>query len=114
VPDKELPVFYKNAKLLALVSLYEGFGLPVLEAMACGTPVVSSNGGSLPEVAGEAAVMIDPYDINNIVRGLRMVLEDRSLRKDLTRKGLKQAEKFSWEKTAKETYEVYRKVMQEE
>jgi len=92
-------------------SFYEGFGLPVLEAMACGTPVVTSKKSSLPEVAGKAAIMVDPNDINDIANGLTVAIEDENLREDLIQRGLEQAKKFSWEKVANETYKVYQKVV---
>jgi glycosyltransferase involved in cell wall biosynthesis len=111
VPDKELPVFYKSAKLLALVSLYEGFGLPVLEAMSYGTPVVVSNVSSLPEVAGGAGIYVDPNNTDDIAKGIRKVLKmDKKQYENLSKQCKTQAKKFSWEKTAKETLDVIKKV----
>ena len=110
VAENDLPHFYSAASLLAYPSLYEGFGLPVLEAMACGCPVITSNTSSLPEVVGDAAIMVDPYDVDALARAMRKVLTNEGLRKAMIEKGLAQAKKFSWEKTAKETLEVYKKV----
>jgi len=110
VPDEDLVIIYSLASVYCQPSFYEGFGLPVLEAMACGTPVVTSKKSSLPEIAGKAAVMVDPNDINDIANGLTVAIEDEDLREDLIQRGLKQAKKFSWEKTAKETIDVYKKV----
>jgi len=111
VPEEDLVVIYNLATVYCQPSFYEGFGLPVIEAMACGTPVVTSQESSLPEVAGEAAVTVDPDDINDIAHGLKLALEDSDLREDLIQRGLKQAKKFSWERTAHETYKVYQKVV---
>ncbi len=105
-----LAYYYSSAALLAYPSLYEGFGLPPLEAMACGCPVVTSNTSSLPEVIGEAGIMVDPYDTDSLAKAMRQVLTDSKLRDDMVRKGLEQAKKFSWEKAAIETQEVYNKI----
>ena len=92
-------------------SLYEGFGLPILEAMACGCPVVTSKEGSLPEVAGDAAFYVDAYDMNNIAEGIEKVFKDEKLRKELSEKGLENVKRFSWKKTAEETIEAYKQVL---
>ena len=113
VPDEDLPAMYNGADLFCFPSLYEGFGLPVLEAMACGTPVVTSNSSSLPEVAGEAALLVDPYDVEAIADAMHRILEDDALAQDLREKGLARASQFSWEKTARETIAVYEKVLGE-
>ena len=110
VSELELAHYYSSAALLTYPSLYEGFGLPPLEAMACGCPVVTSNTSSLPEVVGEAGIMVDPYDIYSLAQAIRQVLTDDKLRDDMIRKGLEQAKKFSWEETARETMKVYEKV----
>ena len=110
VAENDLPHYYSNASLLAYPSLYEGFGLPVLEAMACGCPVITSNTSSLPEVVGDAAIMVDPYDVDALAKAMREVLTNAGLRKTMIERGLAQAKKFSWEKTAEETLEVYEKV----
>jgi glycosyltransferase involved in cell wall biosynthesis len=100
VAQEDLPALYRQAVMLVYPSLYEGFGLPVLEAMACGTPVVASNRTSLLEVAGEAALMIDPTDIGEISKAMAQLLDDASLRKRLQQAGLEQAKEFTWTRTA--------------
>jgi len=105
-----LPAYYSSASLLVYPSLYEGFGLPPLEAMACGCPVVTSNTSSLPEVVGDAAITVDPYDVDALTNAMREVLTNNGLRKEMVEKGLKQAKKFSWDKTAQETMEVYERM----
>lgn len=107
VPDKLLPALYNAAVAFVYPSLYEGFGLPVLEAMACGTPVIASNVSSIPEVVGEAGITVDPLDINGLASVMLLLARDAGLRRDFTRKGLERAERFSWEKTARETVKVY-------
>jgi glycosyltransferase involved in cell wall biosynthesis len=114
VPDEDLPAFYSAADLFVFPSLYEGFGLPVLEAMACGLPVIASNSSSLPEVAGEAGMLIDPCDIDALVKAMQSALTDEGKRRKMKEKGLQQAAKFSWEKAARETLRVYRKVANSE
>lgn len=109
--EEELPLLYSSASVLLYPSLYEGFGLPILEVMASGTPVITSNVSSMPEVGGEAALYVDPESVSDITQKLKMVMEDEKLRQDLIKKGFKQAKKFSWEKAAKETYQVYQEVM---
>lgn len=106
VTDEDLPAFYKNALCFVLPSLYEGFGLPVLEAMTYGCPVITSNISSLPEVGGDAVLYVDPLNTKDIASKIKMVIEDEKLRKDLIEKGKKQVTKFSWEKTARETLNV--------
>jgi glycosyltransferase involved in cell wall biosynthesis len=108
VPDRDLPALLTGASIFVLPSLYEGFGLPVLEAMACGTPVLTSNRSSLPEVAGDAALLIDPDHPGAIAEGMRRLLEDTACRKDLAQRGLTQARAFRWEETAQRTLAVYR------
>ena len=108
VPDSDLPALYSGALLFVFPSLYEGFGLPVLEAMACGTPVACSNSSSLPEVAGDAALLVDPMNTEELVTAVRTALENESLRQDMTEKGLKRAQGFSWLQTAQRTLETYR------
>ncbi|HSX40267.1 MAG TPA: glycosyltransferase family 1 protein [Candidatus Saccharimonadales bacterium] len=106
VSDAELAKLYKNALMFVLPSLYEGFGLPVLEAMQHGCPVITSNVSSLPEAGGDAALYVDPTNIDDIAGKMKQLLESESLRKELIEKGYKQVKKFSWEKTAKKTLEV--------
>ena len=99
------------AKVFAYVSLYEGFGLPVLEALACGIPTVTSNTSAIPEVAGNAAILVDPTDVKQIAGALRTLLSDSDLRNQLAEAGLIQAARFTWERTAAETLRVYRNVL---
>jgi glycosyltransferase involved in cell wall biosynthesis len=106
VTDADLPYFYQNAICFVLPSLYEGFGLPVLEAMKYGCPVVTSNISSLPEAGGDAALYVNPQDTDDIREKLELIIDDEKLRKELIRKGYEQIKKFSWEKTAKETLTV--------
>lgn len=108
VTDEELSVLYEHALCFALPSLYEGFGLPVLEAMAHGCPVVISDVSSLPEIAGKAAVYVDPNDVANIAKGLLTAVRERNLMQGKSRitKGLEQVKKFTWEKAARQTLEV--------
>jgi glycosyltransferase involved in cell wall biosynthesis len=107
LPEETLAVMYRLAGVFVFPSLYEGFGLPPLEAMASGTPVVTSNVSSLPEVAGDAAVLVDPYDPNAIADGIYRVLTDEGLRRDLRRKGLARAHQFSWEQSVRRVREIY-------
>ncbi len=108
VPFDTLRCFYKFAAAFVFPSRYEGFGLPPLEAMACGTPVVTSNVSSLPEVVGDAAVLVNPENVFDIARGIRDVLTEERLRNDLIARGREQAARFSWERTAREVLEIYR------
>lgn len=111
VEDEDLADLYRGASCFVLPSLYEGFGLPVLEAMASGIPVVTSCTSSLPEVGGDAAVYVDPYKVSSISAGLAGVIGgSEGFRRSLTRKGFRQVEKFSWEKCAQETLAVFEKV----
>ena len=110
ISELDLAYYYSSAALLAYPSLYEGFGLPPLEAMACGCPVVTSNTSSLPEVVGEAGIMVNPYDTRSLVQAMRQVLTDSELRDNMVRKGLEQSKKFSWEKTVELTLRVHNKV----
>jgi len=102
VDDADLPALYRNAALFAFPSLYEGFGLPVLEAMACGLPVVCSNGSSLPEVAGDAALLVDPHDTGALAQAMARALEDADLRREMIERGFAQAGRFTWEQSARQ------------
>lgn len=106
VPDSEVLSLYAQADVFVFPSLYEGFGLPVLEAMASGCPVITSNVSSLPEVVGEAALLVDPYDVEALAQAMLTVLEDDELKKAMSRKGIAQAQKFSWEKAGDELLAV--------
>ena len=110
VHQKDLPGVYRSATALVMPSLREGFGLPVLEAMACGTPVVAANTSALPEVAGEACVFFDPYRTDEMTSAISEVLEDERLRRKLSEMGRKRADSFSWRETARRTMEVYEEV----
>ena len=106
VEDNDLPSLYKNALCFVLPSLYEGFGLPVLEAMKNGCPVVTSNVSSLPEVGGDAALYVNPEDCSDIAEKIEKIISNQNLRNDLIKKGYEQVKKFSWEKTASKTLDV--------
>jgi glycosyltransferase involved in cell wall biosynthesis len=110
VPIEDLLYLYNAAQLLVQPSFYEGFGLPPLEAMACGTPVVVSNVSSLPEVVGDAGLLVDPEDVSELTVAIWRVLTDEALREDLIAKGFKRARCFSWEKTALQTLELYQRI----
>ncbi len=107
----DLPALYTGALCFVMPSLYEGFGLPVLEAMSCGTPVVASNTSSLPEVAGDAALLVDPQDLVGLAAALHHVCQDDDLRRQMSARGMAQAARFSWERAAHETLAVYRQAM---
>lgn len=109
VADKDLPGLYSAADLFVFPSLYEGFGLPVLEAMACGVPVVTSGVSSLPEVAGDAAVLVDPHSVSEIASGMNRLLSDEGLRRSFREKGLVRAAHYTWKKCAEETLSVFEK-----
>ncbi len=108
VPDADLPALYSSAMAFVYPSLYEGFGFPVLEAMAAGCPVLASDRGSLKEVVGDAAVLIDPEDTEDISNKLLQITHDEEVRKELMKKGKAQAARFTWEKTAQSVLEVYK------
>jgi glycosyltransferase involved in cell wall biosynthesis len=113
VPVDTLSVLYRLASVFVFPSLYEGFGLPPLEAMASGTPVVTSNVSSLPEVVGDAAILVDPYDPDSIADGMKQVLAEADLRAELVKRGLAEVREYSWESSVARTREVYEEVMQE-
>jgi len=107
VSENKLIELYQTAKIFVYPSLYEGFGLPVLEAMACGCPVITSNVSSLPEVAGDAAILVDPYNTDALTDAMHKVLTNENLRERLAVMGLERAKKFSWERCARETLNVF-------
>jgi glycosyltransferase involved in cell wall biosynthesis len=111
VPDEALPALYSAASLFVFPSLYEGFGLPVLEAMACGTPVVCSNRSSLPEVAGEAALLVDPTSRDELAGAIRRALLDVDLRDGLRERGLARAREYTWQRTASRMVDVYNELL---
>ena len=113
VPEADLPALYSSALCFVYPSYFEGFGLPPLEAMKCGAPVIVGNRTSLPEVVGDAALQVDPFDVDAIAAGIRRLLNDSSLRTELIRKGLERASVFSWRETARKTLKVYERVARE-
>lgn len=110
VDEADLPVIYNLADLFVFPSFYEGFGLPLLEAMACGVPVVSSNASCLPEVAGDAALLVDPHSVEDIAAGIARLLGDEALRRTCIERGRERAKLFTWEKCARETLDVFRTI----
>ena len=111
ISERDLPILYSGAEIFVYPSIYEGFGLPVLEAMACGAPVITSNVSSLPEVAGDAAVLVDPHDKIGLTMAMRRILEDSSFHADLGRKGLSRSAAFSWDRCARQTVAVYQQYL---
>ncbi|HKP54198.1 MAG TPA: glycosyltransferase family 1 protein [Chloroflexia bacterium] len=111
VPDEELPLWYNVADVFAYPSLYEGFGLPPLEAMSCGTPVVVSNTSALPEVVGDAGLLLNPEDAAGWATAFMDLLNNRAIAQELAARGLRQAQKFNWQRAAEETLQVYRKAL---
>jgi glycosyltransferase involved in cell wall biosynthesis len=110
VSERELAEIYNAVDLFVFPSLYEGFGIPPLEAMACGTPVITSNTSSLPEVVGDAAIVVDPYDADKLVEEMYQLLTDDGLKKEMIRKGLKRSKMFSWDESARKTLRVYKEL----
>lgn len=111
VPDVDLPFLLSQAKAFSYPSLYEGFGLPVLEALSCGVPTVASNATSIPEVAGDAALLHEAENVDALCQHLQNVLENEELAQSLIQKGLGQAKKFSWQQCAQQTFEAYRQIL---
>lgn len=107
VDDGDLPALYSAAEMLAYPSIYEGFGLPILEAMACGTPVITSHTSSLPELAGKAALLVEPADVSDIADAMRRLLQDGDLRRRLVSEGFEQTRKFTWDKAGHQLLGVY-------
>jgi glycosyltransferase involved in cell wall biosynthesis len=110
VDEETLVALYNGARILILPSLYEGFGLPPLEAMACGTPVIASDRGSLPEVVGEAGLLIDPEHTRAIASAIKKLWDSEELRRSFRERGLARAQKFSWRRAARETLKIYREL----
>jgi glycosyltransferase involved in cell wall biosynthesis len=108
--DEYLKALYSEAEILLLVSFYEGFGIPILEAMECGTPVITSNVSSMPEVAGDAAILVNPYNIQEIVEKMNNIMNSNILKKQLIENGVKRVKQFSWETTARQTLEIYNEI----
>jgi glycosyltransferase involved in cell wall biosynthesis len=114
VPDEELPLWYNAGELLVFPSLYEGFGMPVIEAMACGTPVVAANRSSIPEAVGTAGLLFDPENVDKLVERLTAVLQNPTLANRMRVDGLAHASQFSWERAGRETAAVYQHAVAEE
>lgn len=110
IPDEDLVAIYNLAAAALLPSFYEGFGLPILEAQACGTPVITSNISSMPEVAGEGALLVDPYNVGGIEESLKNITSDQKLRNELVDKGFENIKRFSWKKVAQDTVNVYESI----
>lgn len=111
VPDEELPWWYNSSHLLVFPSIYEGFGLPIIQAMACGTPVIAANTSAIPEVAGIAALLFHPQNISALTDQLQALLTDNDLHADLRQKGLEQSQKFTWSKSGQQLLDVYRQAL---
>jgi glycosyltransferase involved in cell wall biosynthesis len=111
VSTEDLVSIYNLATIFVMPSLYEGFGLPILEAMSCGCPVITSREGSLPEVAKDVAFFVDAYNVDSIKEGIKKVFYDESLQKELSKKGLENAKNFSWKKAAEQTIKIYQEVI---
>lgn len=111
VPEEDASAIYSCASAFIFPSLYEGFGIPPLEAMACGTPVIASNTSALPEVVGNAGILVNPLDIENIAFEMDRLINDDKLKKEYSEKGLTQAKRFSWEESAKKALEIYRELV---
>jgi glycosyltransferase involved in cell wall biosynthesis len=110
IPDEELDALLRRAFFLVYTSFYEGFGIPVLEAMQVGTPVITSTVTALPEVAGDAALLVDPYKVDDIAQAMSILLRDESLRRDLINKGIERAQSYSWDRTADMYLDLYREI----
>lgn len=108
VPDADLPALYSGAVAACQISLYEGFGMPALEAMACGVPLIAANGSALPEVCGDAARFVDPLDVESIAEGMQAVMDDPRLRANLIERGMRRAARFTWRACAERTLAVLR------
>lgn len=113
IPVEDIPILYKGAAVFVFPSLFEGFGIPPIEAMTCGTPVAVSNTTSLPEVVGDAGMFFDPLDIEDIAAKIHTIIINQNIRDGLIKKGFEQAKKFSWDKTTRETLDVFNMVISE-
>jgi len=111
IAEADLPALYSGAELFVFPSLVEGFGLPILEAMACGVSTVTSNTSAMPEVAGDAAVFINPFNVDSLAEAIYRVLNDKDHRATLKHKGFERAKQFTWKRCAAETLRVYNRVM---
>lgn len=111
VPDSDMPALIGGAKVYVLPSLWEGFGIPIIEAQACGVPVVASNTSSLPEILDESGILVNPENVGSIANGIKKVLTDDKLRQDLIKKGFKNIKRFSWRKCADQTVKILEKVV---
>lgn len=111
VPEEDLTTLYSMSDIFLFPSLYEGFGLPVIEAMACGVPVVTSNSSCLPEIAGDAAILVDPHNHDDIADGIERLLMDQELRNVCTERGLARAQKFSWENAGRQLLEIFHEIV---
>ena len=110
VPDKDLPALYSAARCFVYPSYFEGFGIPALEAMRCGTPTITGNRTCFPEIIGDAGLLVDPFDEQAIINGLKAILADEKLREQLKEKGMRRAALYDWKNTALQTLAVYEKV----
>jgi len=110
IDEWDKPFLIAGSKMFVYPSIYEGFGIPVLEALACGVPTITSNVSSLPEVAGEAALLIDPEDSKGLYQSMKRLCVDQELRRQLRRSSVEQADKFSWDNTAMETINTYNSI----
>lgn len=110
VQDEDMPALYSLADLLIFPSLYEGFGIPLLEAMACGCPIITSNAGGLAEVAGEAAIFVNPHNVNDISNAMFNIIKDNNLRQGMIERGYKQVKNFRWEKCAREVLDIFEQI----
>ena len=108
VPDEDLPPLYRGAEVFLYPSLHEGFGIPILEAMACGTPVITSNVTAMPEIAGEAALLVNPHEVDEMTRMMLKVLSSAAVKNELSKKGIERAKNYSWASTARKTLDVYK------
>lgn len=110
VPENELALYYCGADLFVYIPIYEGFGIPPLEAMACGTPVITSNTSSLPELVGDEGIMVNPFDIDGLSETMVEIINNESLRQKIITIGLKRAALFTWEKSARNLIALYKKL----